>query len=187
MIYLYTANVNQFYDMYEHHRDIFEERMSLLCPERRKKVNEVRQPKDKARALGAGLLLQSALQDYLSLSFGNRDCGHREEKGMKHIITFETEDLQKAIHQRHLEIAYGEKGKPYLPEFPGLIFPCLIPETMLRLHYPVIRSEWIFRKKGTVSEALQKKYYTKEERESGAKPFDIFSGKESYIKFTGKA
>ena len=186
MIYLYTANVNQFYDMYEYHRDVFEERMSLLCPERRKKVNEVRQPKDKARALGAGLLLQSALQDYLSLSVGNKDCGHRQEKGMKHIITFETEDLQKAIHQRHLEIAYGEKGKPYLPEFPGLYFSLSHSGDYAALALSCHPVGVDIQEERAVSEGLQKKYYTKEERESGAKPFEIFSGKESYIKYTGE-
>ena len=83
MIYLYAAKVNNLFDLYESNKDIFQEKMSLLCPERRKKVEAGKQPKDKARALGAGILLQSALQDYLSLSVCKKDCGHRKEEALE--------------------------------------------------------------------------------------------------------
>lgn len=186
MIYLYTANVSKLFDLYDNHRDIFEERMSLLCPERRKKVEEVKQPKDKARAMGAGLLLQCALQDYLSLSVGNKDCGHREEKGLEHTFEFGSKQLETARLQRHLDIAYGEKGKPYLPEFPGLYFSLSHSGEYVALALSCHPVGVDIQEERTLSDALQRKYFTKEENESGAKPFEIFSGKESYVKYTGE-
>ena len=186
MIYLYTANVNKLFDLYENHRDIFEQRMSLLCPERRKKVEEVRQPKDKARAMGAGLLLQCALQDYLSYSVGNKDVGHRQEKELKRSFDFGMEDLQTAKQQRHLEIEYGEKGKPYLPEFPGLYFSLSHSGDYVALALSCHPVGVDIQEERVLSESLQNRYFTKEENESGAKPFAIFSGKESYIKYTGE-
>ncbi len=186
MIYLYTANVSKIFDLYENHRDTFEQRVSLLCPERRKKVEEVKQPKDKARALGAGLLLQCALQDYLSFSVGNKDCGHRQEMGLAHSFEFGIEELQTAKQQRHLEIAYAEKGKPYLPEFPGLFFSLSHSGDYVALALSCHPVGVDIQEERKLSDALQEKYFTKEERASGAKPFAIFSGKESYIKFTGE-
>ena len=186
MIYLYTANVNPIFDLYDNHRDIFEQRMSLLCPERRKKVEEVKQPKDKARAMGAGLLLQCALQDYLSLSVGNKDCGHREEKELKRIFSFDKEELHKARLQRHLEIAYGEKGKPYLPEFPGLYFSLSHSGDYVALALSCHPVGVDIQEERELSDGLQKKYFTEEENAGGARPFEIFSGKESYIKYTGE-
>jgi phosphopantetheinyl transferase len=186
MIYLYAAKVNSLFDLYDDHKDIFQEKMSLLCPERRKKVDDVKQPKDKARALGAGILLQSALQDYLSLSVCKKDCGHREEEGMKKEFVFDDETFLNARPMRHLEIAYAEKGKPYLPEYPGMYFSLSHSGDYVALALSCHPVGVDIQEKRELSDALQLKYFTEEERKSGYAPFAIFSGKESYIKFTGE-
>ena len=186
MIYLYAAKVNNLFDLYESNKDIFQEKMSLLCPERRKKVEAVKQPKDKARALGAGILLQSALQDYLSLSVCKKDCGHRAEEALNKPFVFDEENFQNARAMRHMDIAYGEKGKPYLPEFPGLYFSLSHSGDYVALALSCHPVGVDIQEKRELSEALQMKYFTEEERKSGYEPFAVFSGKESYIKFTGE-
>ena len=186
MIYLYAAKVNNLFDLYENHRDIFQEKMSLLCPERKKKVEAVKQPKDKARALGAGILLQSALQDYLSLSVCKKDCGHRKEEALEKAFVFDEETFQNARPMRHMDIAYGEKGKPYLPEFPGLYFSLSHSGDYVALALSCHPVGVDIQEKRELSDALQMKYFTEEERKSGYAPFAVFSGKESYIKFTGE-
>ena len=40
--------------------------------------------------------------------------------------------------------------------------------------------------KRELSKAMMEKYFTEKERNSGYAPFALFSGKESYIKFTGE-
>lgn len=186
MIYLYAAKVNNLFDLYENNKDIFNEKMSLLCPERRKKVEAVKQPKDKARALGAGILLQSALQDYLSLSVCKKDCGHRKEEALEKAFVFNEETFQNARPMRHMDIAYGEKGKPYLPEFPGLYFSLSHSGDYVALALSCHPVGVDIQEKRELSDALQMKYFTEEERKSGYAPFAVFSGKESYIKFTGE-
>ena len=125
MIYLYAAKVNNLFDLYENNRDIFNEKMSLLCPERRKKVEAVKQPKDKARALGAGILLQSALQDYLSLSVCKKDCGHRKEEALEKYhfdAIFIGDDWKGNPRWEKTKVDLGRKGVDvvFLPHTAGI-------------------------------------------------------------------
>ena len=186
MIYLYKANVGKIADLYENHPDIFEEKMSLLCPERQKCVEKVKQPMDKIRSFSAGILLQSALLDYLSFSVGKKDCGHRDEKELMKKFEFTDEVFDKARQMRHMDIAYGEKGKPYLPEYPGLYFSLSHSGKYVALALSCHPVGVDIQEKRELSAALQEKCFTKEERESGFDPFVIFSAKESFVKFTGE-
>ncbi|MBR4581101.1 MAG: hypothetical protein IKO32_07695, partial [Lachnospiraceae bacterium] len=64
MIYVYTANVKSLSEKVSSDEMAFLRMQSVLCEERRKKVQSLKQPADKVRSLGAGLLLQSALYEY---------------------------------------------------------------------------------------------------------------------------
>ena len=85
-----------------------------------------------------------------------------------------------------MDIAYGEKGKPYLPEFPGLYFSLSHSGDYVALALSCHPVGVDIQEKRELTEALQMKYFTEEERKSGYEPFAVFSGKESYIKFTGE-
>lgn len=186
MIYAYAVKVTELFDLYDNDRDIFAQRMSLLCPERKKRVEEMKQPKDKARALGAGLLLQSILYDYLSLSVGKKDCGRRDEDGMSDITSFDGELLEKAGAMRSLQIECGEKGKPYLPEYPGIYFNLShsgdYVAAVLSGHPVGIDIQ----EKKELSGGVLNRFFSESERSGKYAPFEIFSAKESYIKFTGE-
>lgn len=186
MIYLYTVNIDQLYDLYENHRDIFEGRMSLLCPERQKKVREMKQPKDKVRAMGAGLLLQIALQNYLLCSVAKKDAGHRQDVELKRQYSFTEEELQWARQMRHLDIAYEEQGKPYLPEYPGIFFSLSHSGDYVALALSSNPVGVDIQERKELSQGVVERFFTEEEKQSEALPFQIFSGKESYVKFTGE-
>ena len=186
MIYLYTVNINGLFDLFENHRDIFDGRMSLLCPERRKKVEIMKQPKDKVRAMGAGLLLQIALQDYLLCSVAKKDAGHRQDKELKKQYSFSEEELQMARQMRHLDIAYEEQGKPYLPEYPGIFFSLSHSGDYVALALSSHPVGVDIQERKELSQGVVERFFTEAERESGMEPFKIFSGKESFVKYTGE-
>ena len=186
MIYVYTANVKSLSEKVSSDEMAFLRMQSVLCEERRKKVQSLKQPADKVRSLGAGLLLQSALYEYLSLSVGKRDCGHRDETGMHCVGEINDETLSNASRMRKLQVEYGKHEKPYLPEYPGVFFNLSHSGDYVAVAISCHPVGIDIQEKKTLSEALQDKFFSEGERGSGKPAFYIFSGKESFIKLTGE-
>ena len=186
MIYIYSANLKNEYEIYEKNADEFEEMLSLLCEERRKKVDNMKQPKDKVRALAAGIILQSGLYDYLSLSAGRKDVGHRHEKFMNSNRGLSEDALFRAGEMKKLRIDYGKNEKPYLPEYPGIHFNISHSGDYVVVALSCHPVGIDIQQKRILSDALMEKYFTEKERNSGYEPFVLFSAKESYIKLTGE-
>ncbi|MBR3041031.1 MAG: 4'-phosphopantetheinyl transferase superfamily protein [Lachnospiraceae bacterium] len=186
MIYVYKANVKEYYAMFEDDRDTFNEKVSLLCEERKRKMDEVKQPKDKVRAFAAGMLLQSGLYDYLSLSVGRKDVGHRHEKYMTYKNELGEDVLFRAGQMKKLQIEYGKNGKPYLPDYPGIYFNISHSGDYVAVALSCHPVGIDVQEKREISDGLIQKYFTEKEKKSAYPPFAIFSGKESFIKFTGE-
>ena len=130
MIYVYKANVKEYYAMFEDDRDTFNEKVSLLCEERKRKMDEVKQPKDKVRAFAAGMLLQSGLYDYLSLSVGRKDVGHRHEKYMTYKNELGEDVLFRAGQMKKLRSNTAKTESLTFPIILESISIFLIPEIM---------------------------------------------------------
>lgn len=90
-------------------------RRSLLCldEERLQKVNRMKAENSIRLSIGAGLLIQKALRDYLKDPLG---CPPRE-KMQTMLFTELLEELEKK-KKISVEYYYGEKGKPYWKEYP---------------------------------------------------------------------
>ena len=141
--------------------------------ERLSKLTRTLAPKAKVRSLLAGYLLQVGLREHL---------GHKDE-----VLP--------------LQYTYGESGKPYLAEYPGIYFGLSHSEDVVVC---VISGQEIgvdVQKHVKVKDGIAQRFFTEEENrfletlkteqdaESGTYEewfFRIWSIKESYIKFTGK-
>ena len=186
MIYVYAANVKNLRARCEADLMEYNRLVGLLCEERRAKVNRLKQPADKIRSLGAGLLLQSALQEYLSLSVGKKDCGHRQETEVHMVTEIDEEVIRNAERMKKLTIEHGQHDKPYLPDYPGIFFNLSHSGDYVTVAISCHPVGIDVQEKRTLSDALMNKYFTEKER-AGKKPgYYIFSGKESYIKLTGE-
>ena len=185
MIYIYIANVKNEYELFEQNREEFDKKCLLLCEERAKKVESMKQPKDKVRALAAGILLQSGLQDYLSSSAG-KDAGYRHEKELNSVGGLSEEMLSRAGEMKKLRIEYGKNGKPCLPDYPGIYFNISHSGDYVVAAFSCHPVGIDIQQRRALSDAMMEKYFSEKERNGGFEPFVLFSGKESYIKFTGE-
>ncbi len=166
---LYVTEINENIS-----EDILEDRMSLLCSNRRQTALEYKNPKDRVRSIAAGLLLQQGLTDKLT------DEGRLASKGM---LT------------AGLEIKEGAKGKPYLADFPYLFFNishsgnmvgCVFAEQEIGFDIQKIRpcKQDLLIKKFHPDEKM---YYEKLDEELRTVLFfRLWAIKEAYVKYTGE-
>ena len=184
---------------------LIREALSKVDESRTRKAVRIRQPRARAACLGAGLLLQVAVQDFLKANAGVRrtDC-IRQETGQSMVSTgkrnystgcYTVRELLAQIKSPlRLEFVYGKSGKPYLKEYPfyfnlshsGDYVVCAISEQEIGVDIQEHRS-------GT-PERIAERYFTAgeikvlEQCDTGQKEkvfFDLWAAKEAYGKYTG--
>ena len=141
----YLMSVSEFWDGVEGER-LLKAALEKVDDERRKKVEAMKAVKPQAACVGAGLLLQLAVQEALTVA-GGADAGGTDgtESDLSDLVSTGMERLWRsavdmkadsaadaegfrvysALHvmelvERPIELVmdYGEKGKPYLREYP---------------------------------------------------------------------
>ncbi len=155
----------------------YEEKLNILHISRAEKLVTYKMQDDKIRGLGAGLLLEKALEDYLAIS--GKPKLRRDAEG-RYDISYE----------------YGSNGKPYLKEYPDIYFS--LSHSGMRAAVALSDKEvgldvQLFQ---GYKERIAKRFYHKKEQallenQEDAKDrehcfYRIWCGKEAYIKFTGK-
>lgn len=161
---------------------LIKEYLGKVDKERLAKIMRTKAVKAKVRSLLAGYLLQRAIKDYLSGASGNAQSDSKQE-------TWQDETVID------LKYRYGEHGKPYLKDYPGLYFSlshsgdvvvCVLAEQEIGLDV---------QQHVKIKEGLARRFFTEEENALLAEAagvqayeqlfFRMWSIKESYIKYTG--
>ena len=107
----------------------FREAFEKVDGVRRKKAERMRRKEPRAACLGAGLLLQLAVQEALEETRGGEtyirteadrdmELSWREEYGYQLPLYTVSRVLELLGQPLDLELYYGEKGKPYLKDYP---------------------------------------------------------------------
>lgn len=188
---------------------LLEEASSKLDRERLKKLENIKHGKSRLESLGAGLLLQLAVQEALcergvygsgenaSEEKGMEECRSSEdtEEGQITYLTF-SQLFDKVQEPLPLEYTYGEHGKPYLKNYPfyfnishsGKYVFCVLSEQEIGADI-----QW---KAPQVNERVLKRFFSLEERaywercstEEEKRDFfyQMWCRKEAYGKLTGK-
>lgn len=169
MINIYVADITNLYDTYEEKRQI------VHC-QRIKKIDACKVEADKVRGLGAGLLLEKGLEDYLEMV--NLPALPKDE-----------------ADRNRIEYEYGPQGKPFLKDYPGVFFNLSHSGNLVVL---AISEEEIgidVQENRGIQERMIKRFFHQEENKLFEKDLDanvkealfykIWTGKEAYIKYTG--
>lgn len=84
---------------------------------RRRRAECMRQGKGRTACVGAGMLLQLTVQEYLAVSMVQADGSETACLGLR---VYSVSQVMELLAEEPLELAmdYGEKGKPYLREYP---------------------------------------------------------------------
>ena len=162
---------------------------SKLDRERLKKLENIKHGKSRLESLGAGLLLQLAVQEAL--------CERRNfQSGEETTYLTFSQLLEKVQEPLPLEYSYGEQGKPYLKNYPfyfnishsGKYVFCVLSEQEIGADI-----QW---KAPQVNERVLKRFFSLEERaywercstEEEKRDFfyQMWCRKEAYGKLTGK-
>jgi len=166
---------------------LMDEAMSKVDVVRREKAARIRQPRAKAACLGAGLLLQLAVRNYIE----TEAAGRENDKLATYTIH---QLLQKITDPIPLELTYGSSGKPYFKEYPiyfnlshsGEYVVCAVSDREIGVD--------IQEHKGGDTERIAKRYFsggeiraldTCEEGQRTKLFFDLWAAKEAYGKYTG--
>lgn len=107
----------------------FRETVDKVDGGRRKKAEQMRMKEPRAACLGAGLLLQLAVQEALEETRGGKISTRTESDQDKEFSGREEYPYQLSVYTAprildllgqplDLELYYGEKGKPYLRDYP---------------------------------------------------------------------
>lgn len=167
-LYLTTIDMNMT-------EDILQNRMSLLCANRLKKVLACKRKEDRIRSVSAGLLMQKGLATY------RKSCCAEELPRDENGILL-------------IEIAETQRGKPYFAEYPWIKFSiahsgkmvgCVFGEAEVGLDIQEKRPcnhEKLIRR---FHEKEQKKYYSLSGEDAETYFFRLWTAKEAYVKYTG--
>ncbi|MBO5341192.1 MAG: 4'-phosphopantetheinyl transferase superfamily protein [Lachnospiraceae bacterium] len=155
----------------------YDEKLNTLHESRAEKVKNYKMPEDKIRGLGAGLLLEKALEDYLKVNGENPMV--KDAQG-RYCVSYE----------------YGPQGKPYLKEYPNVQFS--LSHSGMRAMVALSDTEvgLDVQQMCGYKDKIVKRFYHKNEQEvlfeltddvQREKLFyDIWCCKEAYIKYTGQ-
>lgn len=178
---MYLLSIAEF--LGESGEELMRRAQMLVDETRRQRVIAIRQPKAKAAGLGAGLLLQLAVQEGM--------CG----LGQNHLISVTPGQLlSKLSAPLSLKFTYGKSGKPYLKDYPfyfnlshsGEYVVCVISEAEIGVDIQEHRPG--------ETQRLSERFFSTGERqalencsdEERTKLFyDFWAKKEAYGKFTG--
>lgn len=153
--------------------DFYDEKVNMLHQERAKKLSAYKMSADRIRGLGAGLLLEKGLEDYLGI------CLPKDENG-RCIIRY----------------GYGPQGKPYLKDYPYIQFSLSHSGNVAVLALSDSEVGLDVQEYRGYNEKIANRFYHEKEikmLESVSEPekkerlfYKIWTCKESYIKYTGK-
>lgn len=153
--------------------DFYDEKVNVLHQERAEKLSAYKMSADRIRGLGAGLLLEKGLEDYL------RICLPKDENG-RCIIRY----------------GYGPQGKPYLKDYPYIQFSLSHSGNVAVLALSDSEVGLDVQEYRGYNEKIANRFYHEKEikmLESVSEPekkerlfYKIWTCKESYIKYTGK-
>ena len=155
----------------------YDEKLNTLHEARAEKVKNYKMSEDKIRGLGAGLLLEKALEDYLKVN-GEKPMV-KDEQG-RYCISYE----------------YGPQGKPYLKEYPNVQFS--LSHSGMRVMVALSDTEvgLDVQQMCGYKDKIVKRFYHQNEQEALLELtddvqreklfYDIWCCKEAYIKYTGQ-
>lgn len=151
----------------------YDEKLNMLHKSRADKLASYKMPADKVRGLGAGLLLEKGLEDYLQSAL-----------------------LKDAEGRYIIEYDYGPRGKPYFKDYPELHFSLSHSGNVAVLALADVEVGIDVQEFRGFQEKIAKRFYHEEENkllddvsdpaEKEALFYKIWTGKEAYIKYTGK-
>ena len=171
----------------EDFQDIFGEKMSLLCEERRKRVIRMKQIPDKVRAVEAGLLLQECLREYLidGIRTSGNDSKETAEECVYGNSKKELPGRSAAPDMKNLRIDYDKNGKPFLPDFPDVYFNISHSGEYVAVAVGDAEVGLDVQEKKELSDGVLKRIAAEEEKDLQILPAWLFSIKESFLKLTG--
>lgn len=167
---LYLTKITEYYD-----KDTLDNRMSLLCLQRRRLAESYRNEADRIRSVAAGVLLQKGIEEYLG------------EEAYKRLIA---EDGRPVLN-----ICHHPSGKPYLAAYPDCFFSIshsgdyvgvLFANREVGLDIQVERpckKELLFKK---FHPAELEKFVQMDETAREKYFWQLWCAKEAYVKYTGK-
>ncbi len=151
----------------------YDKKLNILHKSRADKLASYKMLADKVRGLGAGLLLEKGLEDYLQTPL------YKDADG-RYII----------------EYGYGPQGKPYLIDYPDVHFSLSHSGNVVVLAIADSEVGIDVQEFRGFQEKVAKRFYHEEEMkqleavsDSTKKEwlfYKIWTGKEAYIKYTGK-
>ena len=186
MLNIYLANLagpEEFYD----------EKVNMLHRERAEKIGAYKMPADRIRGLGAGLLLERGLEDYLADLRANTDVMGKDsniERNSGYVIP-KDEEGRYILHY-----GYGLRGKPYLKDYPDVHFSLSHSGNMAVLAISDSEVGIDVQERRGYQEKVVKRFYHESEIaviEAISDPaekancfYQMWTAKEAYIKYTGK-
>lgn len=165
---------------------------------RRRKAEKIRNPRGQAVSLGAGLLLQKAVADFLEPEVGKPGGSERSASiGLLEIFRITTGEILARLGEPVLlKYRYGEMGKPYLVNVPlyynlshsGDFVLCAVSEQEIGADIQEIRKGDIMRvaERYFAEEELAKLQECRTEAEKNRLLFQLWTKKEAFGKLTGK-
>ena len=173
--------------------DFYDKKVNMLHRERAEKISAYKMPADRIRGIGAGLLLERGLEDYLADLRANEEVNGRDgnkECNPSYAIP-KDEEGRYIIHY-----GYGPQGKPYLIDYPGIYFSLSHSGNMAVLAISDREVGIDVQERRGYQEKVMKRFYHESEiavieaiSDSAEKAncfYQMWTAKEAYIKFTGK-
>ena len=180
MLNVYIADLSGLEESYN-------EKLKRLHQARAEKIKAYKMPADRIRGLGAGLLLEKGLEDYLRQG---SDLSGENAKGDAFCIPKDEEG------RFIIEYAYGPHGKPYFKNYPEIRFSLSHSGNMAVLALSDSEVGIDIQENRGYIERIAKRFYHEQEwkilenkdsvSECEKLFYQIWTGKEAYIKYTGK-
>lgn len=175
-------------------RELLTSMEQYLDENRRTRLKETKSSKVFCQSLGAGLLLQKALQDYCA---GRYEA--KRENGMWVSVPQDGGTLVEKLKEEaplNIRLRFGEQGKPYLVDYPlffslshsGDACLCVVSEQEIGADIQKLSN--------TDTERISRRFFTEEEtrrlnacgtqEEKQELFFRLWCRKEAYAKYTGQ-
>lgn len=186
MLHVYIADLTGLEDQYD-------EKFNMLHKSRADKLASYKMTVDKVRGLGAGLLLEKGLEDYLKTLYA--EILSKDDSGQLQSVNVIT--LPKDNEGRYIiEYGYGPQGKPYLKDYPDVHFSLSHSGNLAVLAISDVEVGIDVQEHRGYNEKIAGRFYHEEEIklletvsdsvEREILFYKIWTCKEGYIKYTGK-
>lgn len=172
----------------------YEEKVKMLHQSRADKLKAYKIPADRVRGLGAGLLLENGLEDYLNQQIVQTAM---QENAEINSAAETTAHIPKDEAGRYnIRYGYGPQGKPYFKDYPNIYFSLSHSGKLAVLALSDGEVGIDVQEHRGYNEKIVKRFFHEEERKileavAGSEEkeilfYKIWTSKEAYIKFTGK-